>query len=66
MFVIQKSPPLANVPRSIRFTEELFDELNKIAVENDVSFNSLVLQCCRYALNDLVKESDTGNGRALK
>ena len=42
MFVIQKSPPLANVPRNIRFTEELFEELNKTAAENNVSFNSLV------------------------
>jgi predicted HicB family RNase H-like nuclease len=64
MFVIQKNPPSANVPRNIRFTEELFDELNKAAVENDVSFNSLVLQCCRYALDELANKAATGNERA--
>lgn len=40
----------ANIPRTIRFTETLFEELNKTATENDISFNLLVLQCCKYAL----------------
>ena len=55
MFTIQKNPPQANVPRNIRFTEELFEKLNRVSTENDVSFNSLVLQCCRYALDELAK-----------
>ena len=42
----------ANIPRTIRFTEEIFYELNKIATENDVSFNLLVLQCCKYAIEN--------------
>ena len=40
----------ANIPRTIRFTEKMFEELNQIAVDNDVSFNLLVLQCCKFAL----------------
>ena len=40
----------ANVARTIRFTEGLFEKLNQIAYKNDISFNSLVLQCCKYAL----------------
>ena len=47
----------ANVGRTIRFTESLFEQLNRLAYENDVSFNSLVLQCCKYALEHY--EEDT-------
>lgn len=53
MFKIIKPLTNANVPRTIRFTEDLFDELNTIAGKNDISFNMLVLQCCRYALDHL-------------
>ena len=41
----------ANAPRTIRFTEKLFEELNDFAAKNNISFNLLVLQCCRYALD---------------
>jgi len=46
----------ANIPRTIRFTEKMFEELNQVAVDNDVSFNLLVLQCCKYALDNLEKD----------
>lgn len=52
MFTIDNDFKNANTPRTIRFTEELFAELNKVAKENDISFNLLVLQCCRYALDN--------------
>ncbi len=52
MFKIEKELKNANIPRTIRFTEALFEELNKTAVENDISFNLLVLQCCKYALDN--------------
>ncbi len=45
----------ANVPKTIRFTEELNEKLRKVAKENNVSFNSLVLQCCEYAINNMKK-----------
>jgi len=51
LFVIKKSRPDANVSRTIRFTEQLFEDLNKAAATHGVSLNSLVLQCCRYALD---------------
>lgn len=56
MFKIQKELKKANIPRTIRFTEELFEELNNAATANDISFNHLVLQCCRYALDNQAKE----------
>lgn len=58
MFKIIKPFSNANVPRTIRFTEELFEELNRTAEENDISFNMLVLQCCRYALDSLNKKNE--------
>ena len=56
MFIIKNQFPNANVPRTIRFTEELFDELNEIAQRSGISFNKLVLQCCRYALDNVQEE----------
>lgn len=53
MFKIDSDLKKANVSRTIRFTEPLFEELNRLAVKNDISFNLLVLQCCKYALENL-------------
>ena len=53
MFVIDNQFSNANVARTVRFTEKIFSELNETAEKNDVSFNMLVLQCCRYALDHL-------------
>lgn len=52
MFKIDKEFKSANIPRTIRFTEPLFEKLNKMATENNISFNLLVLQCCKYALDN--------------
>ena len=53
MFEIKNNLKKANVPRTVRFTDELNEELNKLAVDNGISFHSLVLQCCKYALDNL-------------
>jgi len=53
MFKIESRFSNANVSRNIRFTEKLFDELSEVAHKNNISFNALVLQCCRYALDHL-------------
>ena len=58
MFKIDNELKSANVPRTIRFTEPLFEKLNKTAAENGISFNLLVLQCCKYALENLEKEEN--------
>ena len=58
MFVIRKNKPEADIPRTIRFTDGLFEELNKAAAAHEVSFNSLVLQCCRYSLDKMEKKAD--------
>lgn len=51
MFKIKKSNE-ANIPITIRFTENLYAELKKFAKNNNISFNSLVLQCCEYAFKN--------------
>lgn len=53
MFRPQNDYRDANTPRTVRFTQPLFEELNRVAAENGISFNLLVLQCCRYALENM-------------
>lgn len=57
MFKIENEFKSANISRTIRFTESLFERLNEIASENDISFNRLVLLCCKYALDNM-EETD--------
>ena len=49
MFKIDNEFSNANVSRTVRFTENLFERLNETATKNNISFNLLVLQCCKYA-----------------
>jgi predicted HicB family RNase H-like nuclease len=53
MFKIDNELKSANIARTVRFTESLFEKLNQTAQENNVSFNLLVLQCCKYALENM-------------
>lgn len=53
MFKVDNELKSANVARTIRFTEPLFEKLNKTAAEHNISFNLLVLQCCKYALDNM-------------
>lgn len=58
MFKIKNEFSPANVSRTVRFTESLFEKLNKTAIENDISFNLLVLKCCKYALDNQVENQN--------
>ena len=66
MFKINKTLSRPNVPRTIRFTEELFEELSRVSADEKISFNALVLQCCQYALchynidDGLIKDESNG------
>lgn len=60
MFRVKKEG--ANIPRTIRFTEELFEQYTELSRETGVSFNELVLRAMRYAYKDLViEDNDTKN-----
>ena len=58
MFKIDNEMKSANIPRTVRFTEPLFERLNETASKNNVSFNLLVLQCCKYALDNIEDSTD--------
>ena len=51
MFKIQSGQEL--VTKSIRMPENMAAEMDALAKEHNVSFSSLVLQCLRYALDNL-------------
>ena len=59
MFVVENEFKNANISRTVRFTEPLFEKLNEVAAQNDVSFNLLVLQCCKYALEHQAPAEET-------
>lgn len=52
MFRIEKSFSKANIPKTIRFTEELDAKLTVLAKGEQISFNELILRCCQYALDE--------------
>ena len=52
-FQVNKNYLKANVSHSIRFTEPLYERLSRVAKEKNVSFNSLVLQCCEFSLEHM-------------
>lgn len=58
MFVADNEFKNANISRSIRFTEKLFEQLNTYAAHMGISFNLLVLQCCKYAMDHTYIESN--------
>ena len=49
MFEI-KRPQSSN--KTIRMPDEMINELERLAQANNISFNQLVVQCCRYALDN--------------
>lgn len=55
MFRIENEFKNANISRtSYRPVHgAAFERLNQLAQENDISFNLLVLQCCKYALDNM-------------
>ena len=48
--------------RTIRMPDVLIEEISKIASEQDVSFNQVVVQCCEFAIKNMkkiVKDEET-------
>lgn len=61
MFKIDKSFSKANIAKTIRFTEELDQKLTRLALGENISFNELVLRCCKYALDEYDGEININN-----
>ncbi len=50
MFKVQKKE---YVNKTFRIEKDLLDKLCKIAQQENISVNELVVQCCNYAINDM-------------
>lgn len=50
-FKIEKQKNV-NIRIPIRMTPEMYEEISKTAKENNVSMNSLIISCIRYALDN--------------
>ena len=59
MFTVKKS---ASSNKTVRLPNELIERLERIAAENDVSFNRLVVQCCEYALEQMPESAGKAKG----
>ena len=46
------------VNKTFRITKELHERLSKVAQEENISMNELVVQCCEFALDNLVNKPE--------
>lgn len=60
MFKIQKGFG-ETVTKTFRIPVGLAETLEKLAFENDLSVNQLVVQCLEYAIADLEESEDKNN-----
>lgn len=52
MFSIDKTLHNPNMPVTIRFTSILYEWLRHKAEKEGISFNQMVLLCCKYAMDE--------------
>lgn len=52
MFNIKKFKN-SNVQTSVRFPEDIYNKITKIANDNDMSINNVILSCVKYALENM-------------
>ncbi|MCD8095626.1 MAG: type II toxin-antitoxin system HicB family antitoxin [Ruminococcus sp.] len=57
MWKIQKG--YNSVSKTFRLPEEMVEKLDKLAYENNLSLNQLVIQCLNYSLDNLSIENDS-------
>ncbi len=50
MFQVKKKE---YVNKTFRIERELLDKLGEVAQQENISVNELVVQCCKYALDDM-------------
>ena len=55
MFTIKKNE---SFNKTIRMPSDLIERLERIAREEDISFNQVVVQCCEYALENFKNEKE--------
>lgn len=52
MFKIDRILLNPNISRTIRFTQPLYDWLQMVSKREKISFNQVVLQCCKNGMDD--------------
>ncbi|MCI8313422.1 MAG: hypothetical protein HFI12_14625 [Lachnospiraceae bacterium] len=52
MFNIDRVLLKPNIPITVRFTSILYEWLNQKAKEEGLSFNLMVLLCCKYVMDE--------------
>lgn len=50
-----------NISRTIRFTPVLFEWLMKVKERENLSFNQVVLQCCKNCMEEDLREEKVHN-----
>lgn len=55
MFKVRHTEDTVN--RTFRFPKSLLDKISVVAQNENVSINSLVVQCCEYAIDNLSKNN---------
>lgn len=53
MFKVEKT---SYTNKTFRIEDELLKRLEKVASQENISVNSLVVQCCKYALDNMETE----------
>ena len=53
MFQIDKEIYGPSSPRTVRFPDEFFEHLCRLAQENGISFNRFIIYCCKYAVDSM-------------
>lgn len=52
MFRVDKALINPNIARTIRFTPTLFEWIKNVSERENMSFNQVVLQCCKNAMEE--------------
>ncbi len=57
MFFVDRTLLKPNIPRTIRFTSILYDWITEVSEKEGISFNQVVLMCCKNAKDQYIETS---------
>ena len=57
MFSIDKTLINPNMPVTVRFSSVLYEWLRNKADKEEISFNQMVLQCCKYVILSILVDT---------
>jgi predicted HicB family RNase H-like nuclease len=55
MFVV-KNEQNESITKTIRLPKDIYERLNSIAKKNKITLNNIIIQACRYAVNEYKEE----------